>query len=108
MIERAQAAARRDVGMQRATDHADRVQWMWSDEALHALECFCLAHPDRNFLGEDVRDWSETMGLVAPPVDNRAWGSVFQKAARFEIIKKVGYACAKSSNLSPKVQWAAV
>jgi hypothetical protein len=95
--------ARRDDGIQRAGDHAGA---RWRGQARgYLLEW--LAAPRGDFLAEDVREFAERRGLDAPP-DGRAWGVVFQSASRDRLISKVGYAPARSSNLSPKVLWRAV
>jgi hypothetical protein len=107
MTASADAEKRRDTGMALAVDKADRDQPMWSDTALLALEKYCLVHPDRKFLGEDVREWAEGMGIVSAPDNGRAWGAVIRKAASLKIIRKVGYAPSRSSNLSPKCLWRA-
>jgi hypothetical protein len=97
------AQARRDDGIQRSGDHAgDR----WRRGARGYLLEFLVANR-APFMAEDVREFAESRGFEAPP-DGRAWGIVFQSAARERLIVKVGYAPAKSSNLSPKVQWMAV
>lgn len=102
---RMNAAAKRDTGMERAEDKANRDAPFWSDRALLAVEKYCAAHPDLKFLGEDVREWAEARKLVSAPDNGRAWGAVFRKAASMKIIRKVGYAPARSSNLSPKCLW---
>lgn len=94
------AARRRADGMRRAVEHADIVQVGWSEAAMICL----LDYADiigRPFMVEEVRAAS---GLPAPP-DGRAWGAVVQRAARSGAISRVGYAPAKSSNLSPKCLW---
>lgn len=94
------ARARRDDGIQRSGDHAgDR----WKRSARGYLLEFLTVRPSP-FLAEDVREFAEVRGLEAPP-DGRAWGAVMRAAARDRLIDKVGYAPARSSNLSPKVQW---
>lgn len=103
-----QAETRRDVGMHRAVSRADRDQPQWSDDAMHALEMYCKAHPEAQFLGEQVRAWGEQLELVDPPADGRAWGAVFRKAASLGVIRRVGYAPALSSNLSAKCLWLAL
>jgi hypothetical protein len=96
------ARARRDDGIQRAGDHAgDR----WRRGARGYLLEYLATHAGP-FMAEDVRELADARGFEAPP-DGRAWGQVFQAAARERLIVKVGYAPAKSSNLSPKVQWRA-
>jgi hypothetical protein len=103
-----QAENRRDVGINRAVNRADRDNPQWSEDAMHALEMYCKAHPDAQFLGEQVRAWGEGLELVEPPADGRAWGAVFRRAASLGIIRRVGYAPAMSSNLAPKCLWGAV
>ncbi len=94
------ARARRDDGIQRSGDHAGD---NWRRGARGYLLEY-LASRDGPFMAEDVREFAEARGFQRPP-DGRAWGVVFQSAAREHLIVKVGYAPARSSNLSPKVQW---
>ena len=100
-----EAKARRDDGMARAVEHADAVTADWSERAMAALLDFVRSHGDIPFMAEDVRVMAD---YIPPPPDGRAWGAVFQRAARAGHIVKVGYAPAKSSNLSPKVLWGRV
>lgn len=94
------AIARRDDGIARAIEHAGQ---RWKRLARgYVLEY--LAAQSESFLAEDARAFAERLGFEAPP-DGRAWGAVIQGAAREGLIAKVGYAPAKSSNLSPKVLW---
>lgn len=97
-----QARVRRDIGIQRATDHADQEHPRWADAAFDVLKS-AVAIREQPFLAEDA---IEAIGHAVPePPDGRAWGGVFQRAARAGVIRKVGYAPARSSNLSPKVLW---
>jgi hypothetical protein len=106
---RSEAAARRDTGMAQAIEKADRDQEGWSDAALACVRSFCRAHGHgHQFLTEDVRLYGETLELVEKPENERAWGAVMRMAATDGIIRKVGFAPARSSNLSPKVLWEAV
>lgn len=94
------ARARRDDGIQRSAEHAGEA---WRRGARgYPLEY--LAFHDGPFMAEDVREYAEGHGFQKPP-DGRAWGIIFKSAARERLIFKAGYAPAKSSNLSPKVQW---
>lgn len=95
--------ARRDDGIQRSGDHAGAI---WRRGARGYLLEFLSTQPGA-LLAEDVRGFAEARGFTFPP-DGRAWGVVFQSAAREGLIVKVGYAPAKSSNMSPKVQWRAI
>ncbi len=105
MISRADAAARRDIGMDLAADKADRDSEDWSINADKAVAAFVKLNPGRQFLGEDLREWAESTGLVDAPENGRAWGSVFRRAAIAGVIVKIGYAPSRSSNLSPKTLW---
>lgn len=100
------AARRRDDAIEQVVNHADELDPCWSDRAYSALELYCkkVAEP---FIIEDVRAWAEGLWLISPPHDSRAWGAVIRRAAANGTVRKVGYAPAKSSNLSPKVQWQA-
>lgn len=69
----------RDRGMQQAVDHAERVHDGWKNEAYTFLLKFCRMH--EHFISEDVSDAHEAAGLPQPPT-KRAWGALYQKAAR--------------------------
>lgn len=99
----AEATKRRDDGMRRAVEHADDVTAEWSKRAIGLLIEYAR-WDDAGFLAEQVRLFAHDQGLPSPP-DGRAWGAVFQRAAKAGHIVRLGYAPAKSSNLSPKVLW---
>lgn len=99
------AIARRDLGIERSADHAERVADGWKARARGYLLEFLATNPGE-FLGEQMREFAELRGMDFPP-DGRAWGAVLQSAARAGLIVKRGYAPARSSNLSPKVLWRA-
>lgn len=92
--------ARRDDGIARAIEHAgDR----WKRLARgYLVEYLAGRRIGDDFLAEHVRDFAA--GLESPP-DGRAWGHVMRAASREGLIRNVGYAPARSSNLSPKVLW---
>lgn len=98
------AETRRDLGIERAGEHADRVDDGWTDRAADEIAAFARAKGSP-FVIEEVRPEAEKR--IGSPPDERAWGAATQKAARAGSIKKVGYAPTNSSNRSPKVQWAA-
>lgn len=100
-----EAVARRDRGMSLAADKANRDSAGWTEAAMRGLEKYISAHDGDFFLTEQVRAWCEELELVDEPANSKAWGSVMQKAARDGMIKRYGYAPAKSSNLSPKCLW---
>lgn len=105
MTTRAEAETKRDRGMARAVDHADREEPDWSLRAAHALHQYAQEHRGEKFLTEDVRAWAEAKMLVTEPPTAKAWGAVVKEGAKLGVIRKVGYAPAKSSNMSPKCQW---
>lgn len=96
------AAARRDDGIQRAIQHAGE-RWRRLANG-YVKEYLATLRVGDDFLGEHVRSFAAGRGLESPP-DGRAWGQVMRDGAREGLIEKVGYAPAKSSNLSPKVLW---
>lgn len=101
-----QAINRRDVGIHRAVEKADRNDSGWSNTAFYALLRYIAENP-QPFLIEQVREWAEDRGYVSLPENGRAWGAVVRRAAACGAIKRVGFGLAKSSNLSPKVMWQA-
>jgi hypothetical protein len=95
------AERRRDLGIERAVDHADRVRAEWSERAVELLRSWALGRPP--FLAEQFRETAAK--IVGHPPDARAWGAVVRAAAAEGYIRRVGYAPALSSNLSPKCLW---
>lgn len=100
------AEFRRDVGIAQAEDHANGVDPSWSEDAYSILEQFCR-QATAPFIIEEVRAFADGRGFFSP-TDERAWGGVIRRAAAKGLIRKIGYAPAKSSNLSPKCLWEAV
>lgn len=96
------ARARRDLGIARAADHADRVSPEWKAKALAQVKAYAALHP--HFLAEHARGFAEANGLPAA-VEPRAWGNVMRCAAFAGFIVADGYAPANSSNRSPKTLW---
>jgi hypothetical protein len=76
----------RDAGIATAEEHAEAVEPGWKDKAWAALQSFILHHQEP-FMAEDVRAAAD----VPPPPDPRAWGGVFQRAARAGLIIKAGF-----------------
>lgn len=106
-----QAEAARDRGMELSEANANRAKERWSEDAEATVIRYCLyraSYPEKDFLTEDVREWGEVLGMVDAPLNAKAWGGVMRRCAANGIIRKVGYAPSKSSNMSPKVLWRAV
>lgn len=78
----ADAIAEGQRGMAQAEDRAGA---SFSAEALFFLERFAKT-AERPFSSEEVTELAATKGLVAP--DARAWGGVFQRAARRGLIQR--------------------
>lgn len=97
-----QARAERNEGMRRAVEHADRTDANWSSQAYDFLVEF--AKVNEQFISEDVSDASKEMGLPQPPTD-RAWGSVYLKASKNEIISQVGIGRSRRRHASICPMW---
>jgi len=94
----------RDLGIQRAADHANAVESEWTGQALGLLVAFAK-DVGRAFLIEEARLYAEANGLPPPP-DARAWGSVTRRASAKKRIEKTGgVGAAASSHCSPKPLW---
>jgi len=95
----------RDKGIQRAIDHAGG---RWAEKALSVMGVFCHRNPGREFLSEDLIEWSQ---IISPPLESpphlRAWGGIFQKAARMGLIEKVGIVPSPtpSNHMANKSKW---
>jgi hypothetical protein len=97
---------RRDLGIARAQQRAEREHEGWTDLAAEYLRDYStrVAH-GQPFLLEDARDAS--YGRVVRPSNDKAWGAAVQRAAKRGWLAKAGYAPARSSNGSPKCTWRA-
>lgn len=90
-------------GMDRALKHAEDEVPGWGEVALLYLKRYAREH--RQFTALEVRQSAKEWGLVEPPTP-KAFGSVFQKAARLGVIRKIGYAPHAERHASPTVLWA--
>ena len=95
------ARVRRDDGIQRAVDHADRVSHAWSVLAYQTLIEY-IRYTDTYFLAEDFTGYALARHVPKPP-DNRAFGAIIQRAARAGLIVKAGYR--EDRYCSPKTLW---
>jgi hypothetical protein len=95
--------AQRDAGIQQAAQHAEAVEPGWKDTAYGMLETFCQERRGCHFTSEDVRRWCELREFTSPVP--KAWGPVFLKAARANLICRNGFAIAKQRHGSPCPQW---
>lgn len=79
----------KEIGMQRASDKAEKENPGWNEAAYEMLKQFLEIrfHP---FLMEDFRAYAEPSGLPSPPT-GRAYGSVAVKAAKNGLMRRIGY-----------------
>lgn len=66
-----EAESKRDSGISRSVDHADRKEPNWSDAALFMVRRYARMS-GAPFMAEDARAFADKMGLNDPP-DGRAW-----------------------------------
>ena len=94
----------RDEGIERAEEHANK-NYTWSDFAFSFLEGYICFH--KRFMAEDVRVASS--GIVPSPPSKRAWGAVFVKAVKLNLIRRVGYQSVKNpkAHCTPATIWEA-
>ena len=94
----------RDIGIERAVDHANRVVENWSDKAYAFFLMFLDRHQGQ-FMAEYVR--AAAAGIVPDPPDARAWGGILAKAAKDGKIKSLGYVPQHNpqAHRSPKNVW---
>lgn len=90
----------RQRAAQRATDHADADSPTWSQRAYAALQRFA-AQRDGEFLAEEAIYWMTHADGLPEPADKRAFGSVFTRAARAGVIRRVGWST-NTKNCSAK------
>jgi len=100
------AQDRRDRGMARAVDHADRVEPKWSSKAeAYVVRVLDEWGPHRRFLAEELVAKAEREGVLSDPPDRRAWGAVIVRLAKRGVIEHCGFARARTSNQGPKSVW---
>lgn len=95
-----EARAARDAGIQQAADHAEQVHPSWGEHAYEVLRQFVEIQRragGRQFTSEGVRSSILALQLKEPP-HRRAWGAVFQRAARNGLIVKVGIVESKAAH----------
>lgn len=95
------AKFRRDKGIANAEVGANSAIPDWTEMAVAKIAEYASSHEE--FLTEDIR---ASLGDDFPlPPDSRAWGPATRAAITQQIIRKEGYALARSSNMSPKPLW---
>ena len=101
-----QARSERDASMARALEHAESVTDNWGEIAYQFLTSFAM-NAAGNFTSEDVSDAASQDMTFPVPVSPRAWGVVYQRAARDGWIKQVGFSRAKRRHASVCPLWSA-
>ena len=90
------------AGMVAAEDRARLSDPGWPERALAAM-----LEAGRRLGRFTVEDARQLAGVEAP-TDQRAWGAVVNRASRRGLIRRVGFAPARSSNGSVKPVWEVV
>ena len=98
-----QGAMLRDQGINKAIDHANRIEDSWSDIAFTFLRSYMINH--RMFMIEEVREASK--GIVPEPPSTRAWGGIVVKAVKQGLITRVGFKNVKNAkaHCTPASLW---
>lgn len=87
LIEMIQAVEARERGMAQALEHAEREHFDWAEQAYGFLQTYARSHEE--FISEDVSDASKVLNFPQPPTD-RAWGSIYKRAIKNDLIIQVG------------------
>jgi hypothetical protein len=101
----AEACRRRDEGIKRASDHAERVAREWNSRTDAFFYRYLVEIHGRNFLTEEFIAWFRVQPGTSMPPHNQAFGAVIRRAAFAKIIIKAGAAAANTSNRGLKTLW---
>lgn len=99
--DRGEARAARDAGIQQAANNANDQVPRWTDRAFDILLDYMTIGRiacGGEFSAEDVRAHADLLGLTEPP-HLRAWGAVFQRAARRGLIERAGTGQARAAHV---------
>ena len=91
-----------ELGMRRALEHAEAEHVGWGQLALMFLAHYAQQH--KRFTSYELRKAARDWGLVMPPTD-KAFGPIFQRAAREGVIHGNGYVAHPERHASPTVLW---
>lgn len=94
----------RNIGINQAYDHANKVEPSWGDKAYLYLKKY-ISLSSNEFMTEDIRKSSE--GILNEPPSKRAWGAVIVRAKREGIIEHNGYRSVsnKKAHATPASVW---
>ena len=102
LFDLADSRAERDAGIKLAADHAEDMHVGWNDRAYEFLVAFARCHG--SFISEDVSDASKQANFPQPPTD-RAWGSIYRKAVKNDVIIQVGTGRSRRRHASICPRW---
>ena len=93
----------RDIGILQSMSNADSKSEKWSYNAYKFLLNYIKSN--KQFMAEDVRVAS--IGKIEIPPSNRAWGGIFVKAAKSNLIKRKGFMNVKNAkaHCTPATVW---
>jgi hypothetical protein len=94
----------RDAGMAQALSHAEDDCPRWGEVAYAAL-CLFAGRNHGPFTSFQFREWAAD--CISSPSTPKAFGSIFARAARAGIIRKIGYQPHPERHASPTVLWEA-
>jgi hypothetical protein len=87
-----QSRKNRDNGIERAIEHANRVNGNWSEQAYQFLLEYIKDREE--FITEDVRQ--AAIDHVPQPPNQKAWGGVIVRAKKSGLITRKGYVSRKN------------
>ncbi len=86
-----QAKKNRDLGIERAVDHADRESPGWRERATEAcLNWIADQQKGRRFLVEEIREYLYQSKQIEKAPSDRAWGAIALKILKSGLVKKIG------------------
>lgn len=97
------ARAQRDAGMSQAVQHAEDVCPKWGDRAYEFLCDFAKRHT--SFISEDVSDATKLDPSFPQPPTDRAWGSIYRRAAKDRLIVQEGLGRSRRRHASICPRW---
>lgn len=92
----------RDAGIRQAIEHAEEERPGWSERAYAFLLEYARRHSE--FISEDVSDAAIAAGEPQPPT-LRAWGQIYRRAIKNDVIIQVGAGRSRRRNASICPRW---
>lgn len=102
LFDWADAVAEREAGMKLAAEHAEESCRGWNDRAYAFLVDYARHHD--GFISEDVSDAAILAGEPQPPT-LRAWGQIYRRAAKNDVIIQVGTGRSRRRHASLCPRW---